>query len=142
CSVRPNQSRSRYCRTTTLGSAARNGCKTITYAAPTTNFGSTTSRSATPSWARSRLPARTRCSAQAHILCLEVARRRGGRRPERSVQGCVGQSVDRRRLRALEHGLQDFAGHALGTYQHEVAIDKITFNADGSIQKLKPSTGL
>lgn len=29
-----------------------------------------------------------------------------------------------------------------GTYKREVAVDKLTFNADGSIQKLKPSTGL
>jgi beta-xylosidase len=29
-----------------------------------------------------------------------------------------------------------------GTYKREVAVDKLTFNADGSIQKLKPSSGL
>ena len=29
-----------------------------------------------------------------------------------------------------------------GTYKREVAIDKLTFNADGTIQKLKPSNGL
>lgn len=29
-----------------------------------------------------------------------------------------------------------------GTYKREVAIDKLSFNADGSIQKLKPSAGL
>src|SRR6478736_434225 len=29
-----------------------------------------------------------------------------------------------------------------GTYKREVAVDKLTFNADGSIQKVKPSSGL
>ncbi|HYQ17452.1 MAG TPA: family 43 glycosylhydrolase, partial [Polyangiaceae bacterium] len=29
-----------------------------------------------------------------------------------------------------------------GTYKREVAIDKLTFNADGTIQKVTPSSGL
>jgi hypothetical protein len=29
-----------------------------------------------------------------------------------------------------------------GTYRREVAVDKMTFNADGTIQKVVPSSGL